>query len=155
MKTLILNTGKIVNRTILMAAAILLSSGIYAQKSFSSFDLKNYSSELFRSTNQIISALNTAKEQKAFYEEEILLEEWMIDLETWMKKIDTSTNKIIKEENTLNAEEKNEVIRENELELENWMLNYDWIEKEYFQEEELAMEDWMIYPKMWNIFACK
>lgn len=131
-----------------------MSSGIYAQKSLNSFDIKKYTSDLFQSTNEIIFAINSSKEQKAFYEEDILLEEWMIDLELWADKMDSSLNEASKETNAPAIKEDSEFILENELELEDWMLYYEWIHTEIFQEEELTMEDWMVYPKMWNIYAC-
>ncbi len=155
MKTLNLNTGKILSKTVLLITAIMISSGIYAQKSLNSFHLNKYTAELFQSTNEIISALNSSKEQKAFYEEDILLEEWMIDLESWANQMDSSKNQSPANNNTQEVNEENEVILENELELEDWMLHIDWIQLEYFEEEELTMETWMIYPKMWNIYACK
>ena len=42
-----------------------------------------------------------------------------------------------------------EFVEEN-LELEDWMLDYAWIENENITEDELIMEDWMIQPKSWN-----
>ena len=154
MKTQNLNTGKILSRTVLIITAIMISSGIYAQKSLNSFYLNKYTAELFQSTNEIISALNSSKEQKAFYEEDILLEEWMIDLESWANKMDSSKNQA-PANNTRGVNEENEVLLENELELEDWMLNSDWIQVEFVEEEDLTLEAWMMYPKMWNIYACK
>lgn len=155
MKTLNLNTGKTLSRTVLIITAIMISSGIYAQKSLNSFYLNKYTAELFQSTNEIISALNSSKEQKAFYEEDILLEEWMIDLESWANKMDSSRNQAPANNNNRGINEENEVLLENELELEDWMLHADWIQIEYVEEEELTLEAWMMYPKMWNIYACK
>lgn len=146
MKTMKLNTSKILRKTSLMICASMLFAGLFAQKSLNSFELKQYTSDLFKSSAEIISAMNSTKEKKAFYEEEILLEEWMLNLEHWVEKMDSSTNRAV----DINTE----VIIEEELELESWMTDYKWIQTGYFYEEELTLENWMKHPMMWNIYAC-
>ena len=47
--------------------------------------------------------------------------------------------------------EERELFMEENLEMEKWMLNYNWIEKnEVITEEELKLEVWMRSPTNWN-----
>jgi len=46
--------------------------------------------------------------------------------------------------------ENEESIFEEQLEMENWMLEYNWIEKETIIEEELQIEAWMTSPENWK-----
>lgn len=139
MKTLKCNTGKILRKTSIAILGIIISAGMFAQKSHNSFEVKQYASDLFRSTGEIISATNSVREKKAFYEEEILLEEWMGTLEHWVEKMDTFSN--------AGAEEnKNEEVIQEEFELENWMMDLkEWTcpEEDVFTEEEIELEPWM------------
>lgn len=144
MKTQKCTPGKIWRKTSLFILAIMMSAGLFAQRSFNSVELKQYASELFQSTGEITSAINSVKEKRAFYEEDILLEEWMIDLGHWVEKMDTfagSETEEVKNE---------ELIIEENLELENWMIDLkEWKcpEKEVFYEEEMELEPWMCNSK--------
>ncbi len=152
MKTQNLNTGTITGRMIIILIALMISPGVFAQNSLKSFNSKNYTENIFGSKNQIINALNSSGEKKAFYEEEIQLEEWMINLEKWAERIDSispSTHKTTKR-----IEEKNDLLLEEDMEIEHWMIDYKWFQQESFTENELILEEWMNYPKMWNIYAC-
>ena len=97
--------------------------------------------------------MTATKEIKAFYEEEILLEEWMTDLEFWARSMDSSAVDEFKSSKVKTPEAEEEII-EQDLEIEEWMLNFNWINKELFEEEELKFENWMVYPKNWNIYSC-
>ena len=49
-----------------------------------------------------------------------------------------------------------EILIEESLELEEWMLDYKWLEKEeVIAEEEFQLELWMKSPKNWNIYSCE
>ncbi len=39
---------------------------------------------------------------------------------------------------------------EENLELEQWMMDYEWIKIEKFDEEEIKLEDWMTNPQSWQ-----
>ena len=43
----------------------------------------------------------------------------------------------------------NDLVEEN-LELEQWMMDYEWIKIEKFEEEEIKMEGWMTNPQKWE-----
>lgn len=157
MKTQLLKTQNIIKGLLLVTSAILLSHGVQAQKSIMTYEIKERTANLFKSSDEILAAMKSVKVKKAFYEEEIVLEQWMTNLSYWAKNLDSSTvEKNTKELESIKTEfeVETEVIEES-LELEDWMLNFDWIEKENFKEEELKFEEWMQYPKNWNIYACK
>ncbi len=49
----------------------------------------------------------------------------------------------------------NDLVLEESLELEDWMLGYEWIEaEELLIEEDMEMEVWMERPKNWNMYEC-
>ncbi len=157
MKTQFLNTKSLLKGLVLVIAILFINQGMQAQKSIKSYEVKEFTSNFFKNSDEILVAINSVKNTKAFYEEEIVLEKWMTDLDFWAESLDSSA---VKKE-TEKAEKTNvkfkaeaEVIIEENLELEDWMLNYEWIDNENFEEEELQFEDWMKYPKNWNIYAC-
>lgn len=140
MKTQNCFTGKILRRISLSILAIMISTGMFAQKSLNSVEFKQYASELFQSTGEITFAINSVKEKRAFYEEDVLLEKWMIDLGHWVEKMDSFASSETEEINN------EELIIEEKLELENWMADLkEWKcpEKEIFTEEEMYLELWM------------
>lgn len=140
MKTPKCSTRKILKKISLSILAIIISTGMFAQKSLNTFDLKQYASDLFQTTAEIITEMNKVKEKRAFYEEEIRMEEWMINLEQWAEKTDSFGNSGNKENKI------GEVILEERFELENWMMDLkEWKcpEKEIFTEEEMDLEQWM------------
>ncbi len=52
--------------------------------------------------------------------------------------------------------EESELLMEESLEIEEWMLDYSWIQKnEVILQEELTLELWMEHPQNWNIYSCK
>jgi len=52
--------------------------------------------------------------------------------------------------------EETEVLMEESLELEEWMMDFNWEEKEEaYTEKELKLEVWMKRPKNWNIYFCE
>jgi hypothetical protein len=139
---------------LLAFSAIMMSTGVFAQKSLKTFDIKDLTASLFSTTEEIVTAMKESKEKKAFYEDDILLEEWMTDLDYWAKSMDSSSIEKGKSAKPMIPGEETEIIEES-LEIEEWMLDYNWIEKEDFEEEELKLEDWMQNPENWNIYACK
>ena len=149
MKALKLNINKILKALLIVVAAFQFNSGLFAQKSFRNNDLKSITANIFRSSEEIILAIRTSAEKRAFLEEEILLEDWMTNLDGWMKKMDTASSKTVSKENTVIMETEMELIDES-LEMEDWMLDSNWLEKESFEEEDLKLEEWMKYPKNWN-----
>lgn len=153
MKAIRNKISRITKISILSLATILISSGMNGQKSLKSFELNDLTGNLFSTTEEIITAMKEVKEKKAFYEEDILLEEWMADLDYWAKSHDSasSANEVTSGSGNLGTE--SEIMEEN-LELEDWMLNYNWIEHENFDEQELKLEGWMKNPENWNIYAC-
>lgn len=154
MKALKKNINRITKISFLVLAAMLISLGVNGQKSLKAFELKDLSASIFSTTEEIITAMKESKERKAFYEEEILLEEWMTDLDYWAKSMDSASIANKKSMKSETSKEEAEILDES-LEIEEWMLNYNWIEKENFDEEELKLEDWMNSPRNWNTFACK
>jgi len=157
MKTQFVNIKKLLKGFILVSATLFLSQGLQAQKSIKSYEFKELTTNLFKSSDEILAAMKSVKFKKAFYEEEIVLEQWMTDLNYWAKNLDSSA--VIgdnKEPVKINVESELETeVLEESLELEDWMLNYEWIEKENIMEEELKFEDWMQSPKKWNIYASR
>lgn len=146
MKTL----NKILKRLLMIVIAFLFCIGTFAQKSFHNNDFKSLTASVFKSTEEIIFAMRSSAEKKAFVEEEITLEDWMSDLESWMKKLDTTSQESSNINTSAEAESEMEMMEES-LELEDWMLDIHWIEKENFDEEELSIEAWMQNPKNWEV----
>jgi len=152
MKAQRLNINRILKGTVLIISALMISAGAFAQKSVNKYDIKELSTDIFKSKDEINLAFNSVKEKKAFYEEEITFEEWMIDLKSWVKSLDSSaTIKNNKPVSRLMMESESEFIEEN-LEFEDWMLEANWIEHEEINENELKLEDWMKSPKNWNVY---
>jgi hypothetical protein len=154
-----MKTKKIYNQRSLkgiltVIAIALFSFSANAQQSLKSFEMRQYTSSLFNSSTEIMTAMNAAKEKKAFYEKEIHLEEWMMDLENWIENVDSSVMNSGELEMAPASELEEGEIMETELEMESWMFSANWIEKDIFVEEELVLEEWMKHPKMWNIYAC-
>jgi hypothetical protein len=55
----------------------------------------------------------------------------------------------------INSLTANDLILEETLELEEWMLDYNWVEaEESLIEEEMQLEVWMQRPQNWNIYQC-
>ena len=49
----------------------------------------------------------------------------------------------------------NDLMLEESLEMEDWMLDYEWIEaEELLIEEDMEMEVWMERPQNWNMYEC-
>lgn len=124
--------------------AILFSSGIFAQKSITHYDMKNISNELLRSSYDIIAEIKSSFESDFFFEPQINLEEWMIDLNIFAGKTE--------EKSIIECEESIEFY-EPQLEIENWMMDSDWnyINEDYFIEDILKLEEWMCCPRNWFI----
>lgn len=129
-------------KIVLLIAALLFSSGIFAQKSFNQFEMKNVSSQLIRSSSDIIAEITSSFRTDVFIEEQIMLEDWMVDL-----NIFATNNK--RKNITVDSETGN--FEETKLELEGWMMdiNWDYINNEHFKEDTLKLEKWMCCPQNW------
>lgn len=125
-----------------IVAALLFSSGIFAQKSFNQFEGKNISQKLIRTSSDILADIATSFRTDVFIEEQISLEDWMIDLEKFAKDY----------KNTATAENiETPQFEEPKIQIEDWMMVSDWnyIKNEHFKEDTLKLEKWMCCPRNW------
>jgi len=57
--------------------------------------------------------------------------------------------------NSLYNNTESEFLEEKSLEMQDWMMDYNWIDNSAsFDEKELKFELWMESPKNWNIYQC-
>jgi len=126
----------------LILVALLFSSGIFAQKSFKQFEIKNVSDKLIRSSSDIIADITSTFRTDVFIEKQISLEDWMMDLEEFATDYESiSTNE--------NSESL--YFEEPKMEMEDWMMEPDWdyIKDDNFKEAVLTLENWMCCPWNW------
>lgn len=155
MKTQLLNKAKKIRISALLFASLFLSLNLNAQLSAKSYEWKKVGAEILTSKEQIKNALLGVKTKNAFSEEEILLEDWMTDLNSWLRIVDSSEMENADAEPVSYALPLEAEILDENLELENWMLDANWIFNESFVDEELSFENWMDSPKNWNLYSCE
>ena len=136
--------NRIKARAAILLVALLISSGLFAQKSLNYFEVKNVSNEILRSSYDILAEIKSAFETDFFFEEPIKLEEWMLDLNLFAKD---SKDECTSVENNMitNFEDSQDI--------EDLMMETDWnyILNENFKDEVLKLEKWMCCPDEWII----
>ena len=150
MKTLTLNNGSWLQKITFLIAAGMISLNLQSQKSINNFEFQKFTDNLIKSTDQIMNAFAESVNTSNTFDEEIVLEDWMMDLDKWVISMDSgsamSTGSYLENEN----------FTEEDLKFEDWMFTTDWIKKEGSTEPDIQLnfEDWMLNPFEWSTLYC-
>ena len=102
-----------------------------------------------RAENSDLNKLYNNKTDNAYemiMEADLLLIELALDFQLSSFPLLFDLNRIVME---------NDLVLEESLEMEDWMLDYQWIEsEELFIEEDMEMEVWMERPQNWSMYEC-
>lgn len=143
MKTITKNTGKSLQKIVMLVMAGMISINLYSQKSIGNYELQKISSNLFSSTEEIMRAFAGHSSVDLFFEEELEFEGWMIDLKRWIMSIDTGSAI----QNIMDAEAG--AVLEEEIIFEDWMFQINWGDYIPTSDEEIELEQWMMNPFEW------
>lgn len=155
MKTITLINGNLAKRISIVVIALLIGSGLFAQKSVGNIDFQQLTANLIDGTEDIIAAFSYSNEE-VMIEEEVQFENWMINLEKWANKMDTvSKSEMLEDLKSTEAE-----FTEEQVEFESWMFESDWLKEnnhhhsetsKSVNKEEIQLESWMSTPKEWLV----
>ncbi len=150
MKTTTHNNGRRLQGMVLIVVAGLIPLNLFAQKSINNYEIQKFTDNLFRSTEDIISAFTRTNSAEMNFDEDVELEDWMMDLDQWRISLDSGS--VVKEDD---VPEPVKITDEPGISqpavddlFEDWMFRTDWLKAQgpSAMDDELEFEPWMMKP---------